>query len=39
MGYARHWRKAKTVGIELPVDDEGAPDYEYMAQIQDRNAR
>lgn len=32
MGYARHWRKAKTVGIELPVDDEGAPDYEYMAQ-------
>ena len=31
MGYSRHWRKAKKVGIELPVTDSGEPDYEYMA--------
>ncbi|WP_050806345.1 hypothetical protein [Stomatobaculum longum] len=30
MGYARHWRKAKTVGISLPVDYKGNPDYNYM---------
>ncbi|WP_315308556.1 hypothetical protein [Pseudoramibacter alactolyticus] len=30
MGYARHWRKARTVGISLPVDDTGNPDYAYM---------
>lgn len=40
MGYARHWRKAKKVGIELPVTDSGEPDYEYMAEYaqQKRNA-
>ena len=32
MGYARHWRKAKKVGIELPVTDSGEPDYAYMAE-------
>ena len=40
MGYARHWRKAKKVGIELPVTDSGEPDYAYMAEYaqQKRNA-
>ena len=32
MGYARHWRKAKKVGIEPPVPDSGEPDYAYMAE-------
>lgn len=32
MGYARHWRKAKKVGIELPVTDSGKPDYAYMEE-------
>ena len=32
MGYARHWRKAKKVGIELPVTDSGEPDYAYMEE-------
>ena len=32
MGYSRHWRKAKKVGIELPVDNQGNPDYVFMAE-------
>ncbi|WP_206426978.1 restriction endonuclease subunit S [Agathobaculum sp. Marseille-P7918] len=39
MGYARHWRKAKKVGIELPVTDSGKPDYAYMAEyVQQKRA-
>lgn len=32
IGYARHWRKAKAVGLSLPINDKGEPDFEYMEQ-------
>lgn len=39
MDYARHWRKAKTVGVELPITDSGEPDYEYMAEYTTQKRR
>lgn len=32
IGYARHWIIAKEIGIKLPIDNNGSPDWEYMEQ-------